>query len=149
MSFNFSTPINSPKLLHSKGGEKRVQEAKALHKFSLTITSLHFELFWEKDSEHLQSRLPVSENLHPMKFMYQIATISSLHEARRCQWRLDALHFCFISISLLLTYVLLMTFERMVYFLNMSLIDDYLPSISILNTLHHVVWMLNELDVRS
>ena len=144
MSFNFSTPINSPKLLHSKRRgetkrEKRVQEAKALRYFSFTITSLHFELFWEKDSEHLQSHLPVSENLHPMEYMYQIATISGLHEARRCQWRLDVLHFCFISISLLLAYILLMTFERMIYFLNMSLIDYHLPSISVLNTLHHVV----------
>ncbi|WP_217833437.1 hypothetical protein, partial [Picosynechococcus sp. PCC 7002] len=36
-------------------------------------------------------------------------------------------------------HVLLTTFERMVYFLNISSIGDYLPFIFILNTLHHVV----------
>ena len=74
-----------------------------------------------------------------MEYMYQIATILGLHEARRCQWRLDALHLYFISISLLLAYILLMTFERMIYCLNMSLIDYHLQSISVLNTLHHAV----------
>ena len=62
---NFLTPINSLQASPRKEEERPVQEAKALYYFSLTITSLHCELFWEKDSEHLQSRLPVSENLSP------------------------------------------------------------------------------------